>query len=212
MNERFVLQRVRDASRKAGQRSETATRVRSGQGIPVGGGPGGPASTGGQAAEERYDRSDPVLRVEREALKLVVQVPALVGPAFDDLGTEAFSVPAHQRLAALVARCGGVGSAGRPRDWAASLIEEAPDDRARAFLRELAVEQVRVAGDIDEEYVEVILARVAELAVGRQITAAKARLQRMNPVDEQAEYGRLFGDLMALEQRRQALLRRATGG
>ena len=150
--------------------------------------------------------------MEREALKLAVQVPALAGPAFDDLGTEAFSVPAHQRLAALVARCGGVSGAGRPRDWPARLIEEAPDDRARAFLRELAVEQVRVAGDIDEAYVEVVLARVAELAVGRQITAAKARLQRMNPVDEQAEYGRLFGDLMALEQRRQALLRRATGG
>jgi DNA primase len=60
--------------------------------------------------------------------------------------------------------------------------------------------------------VDVILARVAELAVSRQITAVKARLQRMNPVDEQAEYNRLFGDLMALEQRRQALLKRATGG
>ena len=82
----------------------------------------------------------------------------------------------------------------------------------RAFLRELAVEQVEVVGDIDEAYVEMVLARVAELAVGREITVAKARLQRMNPVDEQAEYGRLFGDLMELEQRRQALLRRATGG
>ncbi len=164
------------------------------------------------AAEERYDRSDPVLRVERESLKLAVQVPALAGPAFDDLGTDAFSVPAHQRLAALIARCGGVTGAGRARDWAARLIEEAADDRARAFLRELVVEQVQVTGDIDGAYVEVVLARVAELAIGRQITVAKARLQRMNPVDEQAEYGRLFGDLMALEQRRQALLRRATGG
>jgi len=156
-----------------------------------------------------------VLRVEREALKLAVQVPALAGPAFDDLAAEAlaaFTVPAHQRLAALIARCGGVSSAGRPRDWAARLIEEAEDDRARTFLRELAVEQVQVAGDIDDAYVEVVLARVAELAVGRQITVAKARLQRMNPVDEQAEYGKLFGDLMALEQRRQSLLRRATGG
>jgi DNA primase len=167
---------------------------------------------GGQVAEERYDRSDPALRVEREALKLAVQVPALAGPAFDDLGTEAFSVPAHQRLAALVAQCGGVSGAGRPRDWAARLIEEAPDDRARTFLRELAVEQVQVAGDIDAVYVEVILARVGELAIGRQITAAKAKLQRMNPVEEQAAYDRLFGDLMTLEQRRQALLRRATGG
>jgi DNA primase len=225
MNERFVLQRVRDASRKAGQRSGTASRARSGQEIPdraqaagrpgvAQAGPAGPVSPEGQAGE-RYDRSNPVLRVEREALKLAVQVPALAGPAFDDLAAqalEAFSVPAHRRLAALIARCGGVSSAGRPRDWTARLIEEAEDDRARTFLRELAVEQVQVAGDVDDAYVEVVLARVAELAVGRQITVAKARLQRMSPVDEQAEYGRLFGDLMALEQRRQALLRRATGG
>ena len=229
MNERFVLQRVREASRKAGLRSGTGSRARSGQEIPdraqpggrPGGpvrdaqeGPGSPASPEGQA-EERYDRLNPVLRVEREALKLAVQVPALAGPAFDDLAAEAlaaFTVPSHQRLAALIARCGGVSSAGRPRDWAARLIEEADDDRARTFLRELVVEQVQVAGDIDDAYVEVVLARVAELAVGRQITVAKARLQRMNPVDEQAEYGKLFGDLMALEQRRQSLLRRATGG
>ncbi|HEX3965864.1 MAG TPA: toprim domain-containing protein, partial [Trebonia sp.] len=217
MNERFVLQRVRDASRKAGQRSGTASRARSGQEIPdrrqPDGGQESPASTGGQAAvEERYNRSDPVLQVEREALKLAVQVPALAGPAFDDIAAEAFSVPAHQRLAGLMARCGGARAAGPPRDWTARLIEEAADDRVRAFLRELALEQVQVVGDIDAAYVEMVLAKVAELAVGRQITVAKARLQRMSPVDEQAEYGKLFGDLMELEQRRQALLRRATGG
>jgi DNA primase len=207
MNERFVLQRVRDASRKAGQRSATEGRGRSGREIPD-----SPASTGGQAAEERYDRSDPVLGVEREALKLAIQVPALAGPAFDDIAGVAFSVPAHQRLAGLMARCGGTSGAGQSRDWTARLIEEAADDRVRAFLRELAMEQARVAGEIDATYVEVVLAKVAELAVGRQITVAKARLQRMSPLDEQAEYAKLFGDLMELEQRRQALLRRATGG
>jgi len=115
-------------------------------------------------------------------------------------------------IAALIASCGGVAGAGRPRDWAARLIDSAPDDRARGFLRELAVEQIQVAGDPDEAYVDVILARVGELALGRQITAAKARLQRMNPVEEQGEYNKLFGDLMALEQSRQALLKRLTGG
>jgi DNA primase len=153
-----------------------------------------------------------VPRVEREALKLAVQVPALCGPTFDALGVQAFTVAAHARVATLIAKCGGVAGAGRPRDWAARLIDDAPDDRARAFLRELAVEEIQVAGDPDERYVDVILARVGELAVGREITAAKARLQRMNPLEEQVEYNRLFGDLMALEQRRQALLKRLTGG
>ncbi|HEX4831538.1 MAG TPA: DNA primase [Trebonia sp.] len=217
MNERFVLQRVRQHSgpRVAPRSGAPAAQRRPGGGAggPAGaaGAPGAPGGLAGAVAE-RYDRSDPALRVEREALKLAVQVPALCGPTFDALGSEAFMVARHARLAALVAKCGGVVSAGRLRDWAARLIEEAPDDQARAFLRELIVEQVQVAGEPDEAYVDVILARVAELAVNRQITAAKARLQRMNPVDEQAGYNRQFGDLMALEQRRQALLKRATGG
>ena len=225
MNERFVLQRVRQHAAGGGRSGAGAA----GRSVPngrtgadagtgrraAGGGHGGPSAGGPSPAGSPvrpYDRSDPALRVEREALKLAVQVPALCGPTFDALGTAAFTVSAHIMVAALIARCGGVAGAGHPRDWAARLIEDAPDDQARAFLRELAVEQAQVAGELDEAYVGVILARAGELAVGREITAAKARLQRMNPVEEQADYNRLFGDLMALEQRRQVLLRRLTGG
>jgi DNA primase len=216
MNERFVLQRVRQhggSTRGARAGAGGAGRYERGNGAAQGGQPRVAASQGeGEAAPERYDLLDPALRVEREALKLAVQVPMLCDQAFDALGSHAFSVPQHERLASLITRCGGVASAGRPRDWAARLIEAAPDDRARGFLRELALEQLQVAGEPDQAYGDVILARVEELAVSRQIAAAKARLQRMDPAAEQAEYVQLFGDLMALEQRRQILLRRATGG
>jgi DNA primase len=225
MNERFVLQRVRQHAagggrNGAGAGARSAPNGRNaggadadGQRRAAGGGTAGTEYPGpaGRSAQP-YDRSDPALRVEREALKLAVQVPALCGPTFDALEAAAFTVGAHVMVAALIARCGGVAGAGRPRDWAARLIEDAPDDQARVFVRELAMEQVQVTGEPDEAYVDVILARVGELAVGRQITAAKARLQRMNPVEEQGEYNRLFGDLMALEQRRQVLLKRLTGG
>jgi len=216
MNERFVLQRVRQhGGSPRGGRVGTggAGRYERGNGGAPDGQQRAAASQGeGEAPAERYDRSDPGLRVEREALKLAVQIPMLCGQAFDALGSQAFAVPQHERLAGLIAACGGVAAAGRPRDWAARLIEAAPDDRARGFLRELALEQLQVAGEPDEVYGQVILARVGELAVSRQIAAAKARLQRMDPAAEQEEYVRLFGDLMALEQRRQDLLRRATGG
>ena len=152
-----------------------------------------------------------MLRVEREALKLAVQWPGLTGPEFDTLGPAAFSVPAHAAVFGLVASCGGVGTAGRARDWAAALLEAAPDDRARAFVTELVAEPLQVAGEPDEKYADVILARVGELSVGREIAAIKAKLQRMNPEEDQAGYGRMFGDLVALEQRRKWLLDRATG-
>jgi DNA primase len=74
------------------------------------------------------------------------------------------------------------------------------------------VQQPVINGEPDAKYADVVLARVGELAVSRQISSVKARLQRMNPVEEQAGYNRMFGDLMALETRRRALLDRAAGG
>jgi len=58
---------------------------------------------------------------------------------------------------------------------------------------------------------DALLAKVGELAVSREINSVKARLQRMNPVEEQAGYNRMFGDLVGLEKRRKALLDRAAG-
>jgi DNA primase len=73
------------------------------------------------------------------------------------------------------------------------------------------VETPRADGEADARYAEEVLARVAELAVSRQISTLKSRLQRLNPTDGQSDYNRTFGDLVALEQRRKALLERASG-
>jgi DNA primase len=68
-----------------------------------------------------------------------------------------------------------------------------------------------MSGEPDEKYADVVLARVGELAAGRRIAAIKARLQRMNPEEDPAAYNKMFGDLVALEQRRKWLLDRASG-
>ena len=209
MDERFVLARVRQhagggrgAGRDGRDRSVDPSTARGGD---------GQRSADGQQGRP-YDRSDPVLRVEREALKLAVQWPALCGPEFDALSAAAFTVPVHGAVAGLIAACGGVVSAGRARDWVAALLEAAPDDRARSFVTELAVEPLITAGEADEQYADIQLARVGELAAGREIAAVKAKLQRTNPEDDQPAYNKMFGDLVALEQRRKWLLGRATGG
>ncbi|HEY2280434.1 MAG TPA: DNA primase [Streptosporangiaceae bacterium] len=167
---------------------------------------------GGQGASETaYDPSDPVVQIEREALKLAVQRPGLCGPEFDALGPEAFTVGAHAAVFRLIAAAGGTHQAGNVREWAALLRENAPNDRARAFMTRLAVESPQLTGEPDARYVDQVLARVGELAVSREIAAVKGKLQRMNPVQQQTEYNQLFGDLVALEQRRKALLDRAAG-
>jgi DNA primase len=190
MDERFVLNRVGQHARKKGPAGSTTVRSEEKKTFP-------------------YDRNDPVLRVEREALKLAVQWPALCGPEFDALGADAFHIPVHASVYTLIAGCGGVVSAGRARDWISGLLAAAPDDRARGFVNELAVESLERPVEPDENYADVVLARVAELGVGREIAGLKAKLQRMNPVSDQAAHMRLFGELITLEQRRKALLERA---
>ena len=69
-----------------------------------------------------------------------------------------------------------------------------------------------MAGEPDEKYADMVLATVGELAARREIAAIKAKLQRTNPEDDQPAYNKMFGDLVALEQRRKWLLGRATGG
>lgn len=212
-DERYIFDRVRRAG--GATRGSRGTTVRSGAtaAAPEANGSRRADASREQAGQTRaaqpYDRSDTVLLVEREALKLAVQWPALTGPEFDALGGAAFSVPAHAAVAGLIETCGGVATAAR--DWAAVLLEAAPDDWARAFVTELATEPLQLVGEPDEKYADVVLARVGELAVGRKIAAVKARLQRMNPEEDQAGYGRMFGELVALEQRRKWLLDRATG-
>jgi DNA primase len=239
MDERFVLARVRahgGGPADQGRGRASSGRREDGRHDSTRPGPAGPSANGnagngnagnsnsasGNAAngsgrrspvggDVSYDPSDPVVQIEREALKLAVQRPGLCGPEFDALGPEAFTVATHAAVYRLIAEAGGTGLAGDVREWAAQLRENAPNDRARSFMTRLAVEPPQLTGEPDARYVDSVLARVGELAVSREIAAVKGKLQRMNPVQQQTEYNQLFGDLVGLEQRRKALLGRAAG-
>jgi DNA primase len=241
MNEQFVLDRVRAHSGPATQASAPGrgrggpAGAQPGQSRQPGGtGQFGPAGRPGQpqpdqsanardqngqrgsdqARPARYDESDPVVNVERQALKLAMQRPALCGPAFDQLPASVFTVPAHAAVRDLIAACGGVTSVQSARDWAEQLRAAAPNDTARSFVTRLIVEPIEAPGQLaepDARYAEAVLARVEELAVSREIADIKRRLQRLSPVTEQAEYNRLFGDLVALEQRKKVVGEHAAG-
>ena len=175
---------------------------------------GGAAGANGPAEPVPYDLADPVIQVEREALKLAVQRPALCGPAFDVLGPAAFTAPPQPSISSRTAACGGARGAAGVQEWVTRLRDAAPDDQIRGFVTRLAVEALRVPradGEPDTRYADAVLARVEELAVSRRIAEVKSRLQRLNPVDARPEYNRTFGDLVALEQRRKALVEKAAG-
>jgi DNA primase len=205
MDERFVMERVRQHAAPAA----SAGPQRRGRPEPVPHEVPRPRPGGSAAEAPVYDRRDPVVQIEREALKLAVQRPALCGPVFDALGAGCFTAPVHAAAFGIVAGCGGAGTAPGGREWAERLRNAAPDDQVRGFMTQLAVEPLqapRADGEPDARYASEVLARIEELAVSRQIAQIKSRLQRMNPVTEQAEYGRMFGDLIALEQRHRVLI------
>jgi len=222
MDEDLVLKRIGEhIARKRGNRGQADRARDAGHGQATAGERGGETSQPapgigqpGSAGPASYDPADPVVNLERQALKLAIQRPALLGPAFDGMGPEAFTDPAHRAVRELMAGCGGVASAGAVRDWVERLLAAAPNDSARMFLTRLAVEPVEapgVDGEPDARFADDVLTRIEELAISRQIVAVKARLQRMNPVTGQAEYRRMFGDLVTLEQRRKLLSERAYG-
>ncbi len=217
MDENLVLSRINEHMQKgrrqagAAKRGDMVPAPRRSRGEIPGTSEGHPDGRAGRQ-ENRYNPADPVTKVEREALKFGIQRPALCGPAFDALGAASFSVPVHGSVFELIASCGGTAAADGGREWAERLRAAAPDDRARGFVTQLAVEQLlapRADGEADARYADAVLARVEELAVSREIAAIKSRLQRLSPVAEPVEYNKMFGDLVALEGRHRALMERA---
>ena len=92
MDERYVLDRVRQAAAAMQPKRGAPARSNPNEAAPE----SGPQRQGNprQAQTGRaFDRSDPVHRVEREALKLAVQWSGLTGPEFDALGASRSRCP-----------------------------------------------------------------------------------------------------------------------
>ncbi|GGO10375.1 DNA primase [Microbispora bryophytorum] len=208
MDEGFVIQRVQQV---VGRTQEGAH----GPGRRQAARAGAPA----RSAPVRQEPMDPAVRLEAEALKLAVQRPALLGPEFDALGAATFTLPEHVALYEVIVAAGGTAAGGPGgREWVDRLLEQAdaaaPGETGvdmRSLVTRFAVEAVRADNDVEERYGAAVLAKIQEVAVGRAVAQVKSRLQRLNPVEEQQEYNRLFGELVALEQQRRVLRERASG-
>ncbi|HET9188559.1 MAG TPA: DNA primase [Acidothermaceae bacterium] len=155
-----------------------------------------------ESASTRPDPRDPTLLVEREALKLAVQRPALLGPAFDALDPICFTAPAYADVRDAIAKAGGAGSTAGGDAWVSAVLEAASDDAVRSLLTELVVEPLFTSTEPDVRYAEAQLARLRVRALDRQIAELKSRLQRLNPIEQSSEHNKLFTELIMLEKRR----------
>jgi DNA primase len=81
-------------------------------------------------------------------------------------------------------------------------IESANSEELKSFITELTVEPIRTDGEVSDRYVSSIIARLRELALSRSIAEIKSTLQRINPVENESEYNKIFGELLTLETAR----------
>jgi DNA primase len=149
--------------------------------------------------------------VEREALKVALQLPAVAGPQFDALEVEAFLLPAHRLLRGAIAAAGGTSAAVAGPAWT-ERVEAHLDEEFRSGVHALAVEPLRLGPMTEERYADAMLARMHANIAARQIVALKSKLQRVNPEEQPEEHSRLFGELIPLEMYYRQLRERANGG
>ena len=176
----------------------------------VGGAPAPADIAPARAAAQSMD--SPQRLVEREALKLALQQPVLAGPMFDTIGPDAYGHPVLAAIRAAVDSAGGTTTATGGVVWIEKVRDACTDLAAKALVGELAVEPLRVDGEVDPRYVSSTLARLQIGAMTARIRDLKSKIQRVNPVAHKDEYLTLAGELFSLEQHARALREQAAGG
>ncbi|HBF82094.1 MAG TPA: DNA primase [Streptomyces sp.] len=176
LDTQFVVKRVGQLARWARDRGERGPA------------PGGPSrgGTGQHQASAPRPPSGPALnlrspahRTERELLKLALQKPALVAPAFDAYGEDEFTAPPYAAVRRCIAEAGGAEQGlAETRDYLAAVLDAAPDDTVRNLVTELAVE-VFHGKSIDETYAGMQLVQVRLRAVDRRIHDVQGSLARL---------------------------------
>ncbi|MCK1795790.1 DNA primase [Streptomyces sp. XM4193] len=146
--------------------------------------------------------------VERELLKLALQYPQLVSPAFDAYGSDEFTAQPYATVRETIEAAGGVERA--DRDYLSRVLETAPDDTVRKTITELAVETPRSpgSGDPDELYAGQQLVAVRLAAVRSRTAELEGSARRLDAQGAGARSAPLWQELWVLQQYATALRER----
>jgi DNA primase len=203
LDTQFVVKRVSQLARWA--------RDRGGMGpAPAGGRPqqtyaATQAPTGGGPA---LTLRNPVFATERELLKLALQRPELVAPAFDAYGMDEFTAPPYAAVRQAVLDAGGTEYGVQdPQEFLIRVREAAPDNSVRAMVTELAVEAI-LRKTVDETYASDQLVAVRRRAVDRRVRDVQGSLSRLSAGGDPAQLAAVQNELWVLQQYGQALRER----
>ncbi|MCE4948490.1 MULTISPECIES: DNA primase [Streptomyces] len=208
LDTQFVVRRVSQLARWARERGRDGGP---GQGrpqrreAPSAAEPQRPApGAGGPALNLR----SPAHRVERELLKLALQRPDLVSPAFDAYGADEFTAPPYAVVRQCIEEAGGATTGSADGDFLTRVRDAAPDDTVRAMVTELAVEPLHTRRDPDEVYAGVQLVAVRLAAVNQRVMEIRGTLQRLGPRADPEQLTAVQNELWVLQQYGQSLRER----
>ncbi|MFF3326752.1 DNA primase [Streptomyces sp. NPDC002889] len=203
LDTQFVVKRVAQLARWA--------RERGGRGPDR---HGGPSRTPAPYEQQRAPQAQagpalnlrsPAHRTERELLKLALQHPDLVSPAFDAYGVDEFTAPPYAAVRQTIAEAGGAEQGTRDSpDYLARVRDAAPNDTVRAMVTELAVEAVH-SRTVDETYAGFQLVQVRLRAVDRRIRDVQGTLARLGQHGDPEQGAAVQNELWVLQQYAQSL-------
>jgi len=154
------------------------------------------------ASDKRVNLTDPVLVLEREVLKVRLQLPTL-SHSWVDLEPTAFSFALYNQLRTLIDN--------QSEFNIQELIDQADSEELKSLITELTVEPIRTDGEVSDRYITSIFARLREVALSRSIAEIKSTLQRLNPVENDAQYQEIFTQLVGMEAARRVQKELALG-
>ena len=160
------------------------------------------SKAGQDQAPAKINLTDPILVLEREVLKVKLQLPALA-TGWIDLEEAAFSFPLYDQLRKLIDLQSELNIQ--------ALLDNSASDELKSLITELTVEPIRTDGEVSDRYINSIFARLREVALSRVIAEIKSTLQRINPVENEAQYQEIFAKLVDMEAARRVQRELALG-
>ena len=160
------------------------------------------SKAGENQALVKINLTDPILVLEREVLKVKLQLPELA-TGWVDLEEAAFSFPLYDQLRKLIDQQSELNIQ--------ALLDNSDSDELKSLITELTVEPIRTDGEVSDRYINSIFARLREVALSRVIAEIKSTLQRINPVENDAQYQEIFAKLVDMEAARRVQKELALG-
>ncbi len=148
---------------------------------------------------ERAARSrvPPSQKIEREALKLLLQTPELCGAHLSEIQSDHFATPSYRSAFELIRD--GAGTSASPSALVAAAHDRARGDQLGKLVAALTVEPPETVPPATSAYADQVFLRLQEFALKRQADELQKQLQRLNPEKHEEEFRALFERFVKLE-------------